>query len=159
VTVNCKVYRSTIALYYFKLPLVSNSVCKVTINPIIQSISSLIITTLRRDNISSHLSYMSNIYHLYFITLTTLDDLYNALNSCLCVVIDCFSITDLNYNCNMECSLCRLIRRPEHLIGRHCGISRQTEGHSFGDHLISKSVSVTSSSVIEASIVLCSVCA
>jgi hypothetical protein len=37
-------------------------------------------------------------------------------------------------------SLYRLIRRPEHLIGRHCGIFRQTEGHSFGDHLISESV-------------------
>jgi hypothetical protein len=48
----------------------------------------------------------------------------------------------------IECSLRRLIRRPEHLIGRHCGISRQTEGHSFGDHLISESVSVTPSSVI-----------
>jgi hypothetical protein len=56
------------------------------------------------------------------------------------------------------CSLCRLIRRPEHIIGRHCGISRQTEGHSFGDHLISESVSATPSSVIEASVVLCSVC-
>jgi hypothetical protein len=56
-----------------------------------------------------------------------------------------------------ECSLCRLIRRPQHLIGRHCGISRQTEGHSLGDHVISESVSITPSSVIEASIVLCSV--
>jgi hypothetical protein len=55
------------------------------------------------------------------------------------------------------CSFCRLIRRPEHLIGRHYGISRQTEGHSFGDHLISGSVNVTPSSVVEASIVLCSV--
>jgi hypothetical protein len=55
------------------------------------------------------------------------------------------------------CSLCRLIRRPEHLIGRHCGISWQTESHSFGDHLISELVSVTTSSVIEASILLCSV--
>jgi hypothetical protein len=26
------------------------------------------------------------------------------------------------------CSFCRLIRRPEHLIGRLYGISRQTEG-------------------------------
>jgi hypothetical protein len=58
---------------------------------------------------------------------------------------------------NIECSLCRLIRCPEHLIGRHCGISRQTEGHSFGDRLISESVIVTPSSVIEASIVFCSV--
>jgi hypothetical protein len=38
-----------------------------------------------------------------------------------------------------------------------CVISRQTEGHSFSDHLISESVSVTPSSVTEASIVLCSV--
>jgi hypothetical protein len=37
------------------------------------------------------------------------------------------------------------------------GISRQTESHSFGDHLISESVSVTPSTVIEASTVLCSV--
>jgi hypothetical protein len=37
------------------------------------------------------------------------------------------------------------------------GITRQTEGHSFGDHLISQSVSVTQSSLIEVSIVLCSV--
>jgi hypothetical protein len=37
------------------------------------------------------------------------------------------------------------------------GISWQTEGHSSGDHLISESVSVMPSSVIEASIVLCSV--
>jgi hypothetical protein len=56
---------------------------------------------------------------------------------------------------NIECSLCRLIRRPEHLIGRHCGVSRQTEGHSFCDHLISESVSVTPLNIIEASIVLC----
>jgi hypothetical protein len=57
----------------------------------------------------------------------------------------------------IECSFCRLVRSPEHLIGRHCGISRQTEGHSFGDHLISESVSVKKSTVIEASFVLCSV--
>jgi hypothetical protein len=55
------------------------------------------------------------------------------------------------------CSFCTLIRCPEHLIGRHCGISRQTEGHSFDDHLNSESVRVTPSSVVEASIVLCSV--
>jgi hypothetical protein len=63
---------------------------------------------------------------------------------------------------NSRCWICRvlsvrLIRRPEHLICRHCGISRQIEGHSFGDHLISEFVSVTPWSVIEASIVLCSV--
>jgi hypothetical protein len=45
----------------------------------------------------------------------------------------------------------------EHLIGRHCCISRQTEGHSFGDRLSSESVSVMPSNMIEASIVQCSV--
>jgi hypothetical protein len=42
---------------------------------------------------------------------------------------------------NTECSLCRLVRRPEHLIGRHCGISRQTEGlHSVITWSVSQSV-------------------
>jgi GGDEF domain-containing protein len=36
-------------------------------------------------------------------------------------------------------------------------MSRISYGHSFGDHLISESVSVMPSSVREASIVLCSV--
>jgi hypothetical protein len=40
---------------------------------------------------------------------------------------------------------------------RDTGISWQTEDRSFGDHLSSESVSVTSSSVMQASIVLCSV--
>jgi hypothetical protein len=60
-----------------------------------------------------------------------------------------------------ECSLCRLIRRPgsfsERPIGIHSGISRRTEGHSFGDHPISESVSVTPSNVIEASF-YCALC-
>jgi hypothetical protein len=47
----------------------------------------------------------------------------------------------------IQCSLRRLIGLPD------TGISRQTEGRLFGDHLISDSVSVTPSSVIEASIV------
>jgi hypothetical protein len=42
-------------------------------------------------------------------------------------------------------------------MGRDSGISRQTEGYSFGDHLISESVSVMPQSVIEACIALCSV--
>jgi hypothetical protein len=37
------------------------------------------------------------------------------------------------------------------------GISRQTESYSFGDHLISESVSFMPSSVIEAYTVPCSV--
>jgi hypothetical protein len=43
------------------------------------------------------------------------------------------------------------------ILSTGTGISRQTEGNSLCDHLISKSVSVTPSSIIEASIVLCSV--
>jgi hypothetical protein len=52
------------------------------------------------------------------------------------------------------CSFCRDV---QNILSADIGISRQTEGHSLGDHLISGSVSVTSSSVTEASIVLCSV--
>jgi hypothetical protein len=42
------------------------------------------------------------------------------------------------------------------ILSAGTGISQKTEGHSFGDHLIRRLVSVTQSSVIEASIVLCS---
>jgi hypothetical protein len=45
----------------------------------------------------------------------------------------------------------------QNILSADTSISRQTEGHSIGDHLSSESVSVTLSSVIEASIVLCSV--
>jgi hypothetical protein len=45
----------------------------------------------------------------------------------------------------------------QNILSADTGISLQTEGHSFGDNLISESVSVTPSGVIEASIVLCSV--
>jgi hypothetical protein len=47
--------------------------------------------------------------------------------------------------------------KAQNILSADTGISWQTEGHSFGDHLISELVSVTPSSVIEASIVLCSV--
>jgi hypothetical protein len=47
------------------------------------------------------------------------------------------------------------IRSTEYVIVKHCVISRQIEGNLFGDYLISGSVSVTTSNVIEASIVLC----
>jgi hypothetical protein len=46
----------------------------------------------------------------------------------------------------------------QNIISADAGIYWQTEGHSLGDHLINRPVSVTPSSVIEASIVLCSVC-
>jgi hypothetical protein len=45
----------------------------------------------------------------------------------------------------------------QNMLSADTGISRQTEGHLFGDHLNNESVSVMPSSVIEASIVLCSV--
>jgi hypothetical protein len=41
------------------------------------------------------------------------------------------------------------------ILSADTGISRQTEGHSFGDHLSIESVHVTPSSMIEASTVLC----
>jgi hypothetical protein len=44
----------------------------------------------------------------------------------------------------------------QNILSADTGMSRQTEGHSFGDHLISETVSVTPTSVIEASLVLCS---
>jgi hypothetical protein len=56
---------------------------------------------------------------------------------------------------NTKRSLWRPVRRPgsfsERRISRHCGIPWQTEGRSFGDHLISESVSVMPLSIIEAS--------
>jgi hypothetical protein len=45
----------------------------------------------------------------------------------------------------------------QNLLSADIFISRQTDGYSFGDHLISESVSIMPSSVIEASTVLCSV--
>jgi hypothetical protein len=42
-------------------------------------------------------------------------------------------------------------RSPQNVVLGDCGIPRQTEDHSFGDHLISESVSVAPSSVTEAS--------
>jgi extradiol dioxygenase family protein len=45
----------------------------------------------------------------------------------------------------------------QNMLSADTGISWQTEGHSFGDHLSRESVSVTTKSLIEASIVLCSV--
>jgi hypothetical protein len=74
-----------------------------------------------------------------------------------------FSTLNLNIFSNYtECSLCRLIRRPgsfsERSVGRHCGIPRQTEDHSFSEHLISESVSVMPSSVIEASFYCSLIC-
>jgi hypothetical protein len=42
-------------------------------------------------------------------------------------------------------------------ISAYTDISRQTEDHSFSDHLSSESVHVTPSCVTEASIMLCSV--
>jgi hypothetical protein len=41
------------------------------------------------------------------------------------------------------------------ILSADTGISRQTEGHSFGDHLSSESVRVTPSSLIK--LLLCSV--
>jgi hypothetical protein len=45
----------------------------------------------------------------------------------------------------------------QNILSAHTGISLQTEGHSFSDHLISDSVRVAPSSVIKASFMFCSV--
>jgi hypothetical protein len=45
----------------------------------------------------------------------------------------------------------------QNILSADTGISGQTEGHLFGDHLINGSVSVTPLSVIEVSLVLCPV--
>jgi hypothetical protein len=45
----------------------------------------------------------------------------------------------------------------QNMLSADTGIPWRTEGHSFGDKLICESVSVTPSSVTEASTVLCSV--
>jgi hypothetical protein len=71
--------------------------------------------------------------------------------------LDKTKVVPVPKNADIGCSFCRLIRRPDHLIGKLCGMSRKTKVHSFGDHLISESLSVTPLSVIETSIVLCSV--
>jgi hypothetical protein len=52
---------------------------------------------------------------------------------------------------------CAVLLDVQNISSADIGISWKTEGHSCGDHLISGSVSVTPSSVTEASIVLCSV--
>jgi hypothetical protein len=45
--------------------------------------------------------------------------------------------------------------RFQNILSADTATSWQTEGNSFGDHLISDSLSVMPTSVIEASIVLC----
>jgi hypothetical protein len=45
----------------------------------------------------------------------------------------------------------------QNILSADTGIFRQTEGNSFSDYLIIASVSGTPSSVIDASVVLCSV--
>jgi hypothetical protein len=58
----------------------------------------------------------------------------------LCVSSACHSVVFPLCD-SIECLLRRLIRRPEHLIARHSGISRQTEGiHSVITWSVSQSV-------------------
>jgi hypothetical protein len=59
--------------------------------------------------------------------------------------------------CEVSSYLEHSVLDVQNILAVDAGISRQIEGHSFGDHLISGSVSVTPSSVIETSIVLGSV--
>jgi hypothetical protein len=57
----------------------------------------------------------------------------------------------------IQCVHCAGLLDVRNILSADTGISRKTEGHSFGDHLSSESVRVTPSCVIEASIVHCSV--
>jgi hypothetical protein len=47
------------------------------------------------------------------------------LQTCL----DIMTLLPSRFMLSIECSLRRFIRRPEHYIDTHCGISRQTENH------------------------------
>jgi hypothetical protein len=63
----------------------------------------------------------------------------------------------------LECSAsaysvhCAGLLDIQNILSADTGISRLSEGNSFGDHLISEPVGVTPSSIVEAPIVLCSV--
>jgi hypothetical protein len=50
---------------------------------------------------------------------------------------------------------CARLLHVQNILSADTGISRQTEGHSFDDHLISGSVSVTPSSVTKACALFC----
>jgi hypothetical protein len=56
----------------------------------------------------------------------------------------------------MQSVHCAGLLDVQYILSADTGISRQIEGHSVGDHLISDSIIITTSSVIQASIVLCS---
>jgi hypothetical protein len=72
--------------------------------------------------------------------------------SCLmCATIPCPSHPHFVFA--SYCVHCAGLLDVQNILSAETGISRQTEVHSFGDHLISESVSITPSSVIEASIV------
>jgi hypothetical protein len=60
-------------------------------------------------------------------------------------------------NGNIQRVHCAGLLDVRNILSVDTGIFRQTEDHSFGDHLISGSVSATPSNVLEAYIVLCSV--
>jgi hypothetical protein len=60
-------------------------------------------------------------------------------------------------NLNIQSALCTGLLDVQNILSADTGISRKIEIYSFGDHLSIDSVSVTSSSVMEDSIVLCSV--
>jgi hypothetical protein len=68
-----------------------------------------------------------------------------------------FQIKPIDYNSSYTECHCAGLLDVQNILSADTGISRKTEGHLFGDHLNSGLVSVTPSSVIEASIVLCPV--
>jgi hypothetical protein len=52
---------------------------------------------------------------------------------------------------HMQSVHCAVLLGVQNILSADISISRQTEGHSFGDHVISESVSAMPSSVTEAS--------
>jgi hypothetical protein len=67
---------------------------------------------------------------------------------CLCLCYEGYIVYSVH---------CAGLLDVQNVFSADTGISRETESHSFSDHLISESVTVTPSSVTEVSIVLCPV--
>jgi hypothetical protein len=79
-----------------------------------------------------------------FCNMTRLYDVHNNVMNVLLLLHSYFIVTSLGVCLySVHCA--------ENIISADTDISQQIESHSFGDHLISGSVSVTRSSVIEAS--------
>jgi hypothetical protein len=106
--------------------------------------------------------YQSNPHHP--ISLRTILILSTHIRLCLSSTFHIASCGLLPIRINLVprilskvCSTPCIADQAQDILSADTSISRQTESNLFGDHLISGPVSVTPSSVIEASIVFCSV--